>query len=325
MKPSGRRAFFCAALFLFAATSAHALRRPEQSCVNTLLTYQQLREIAQVGTDFDRLPVAEKVAIINEKIAATEYDLSRLPDFYQWRDFLGYLRVIRDLGKAFSFRTDFMDIHRPKIIHAIGSTAWVRFEVEPTSPFTGFYKSGGTALLRMSPAIPSNSLKNFMPGSAFKFLVDGRPSVNFPTMPSLDGQETNQNPFSFPTMNKLPAPTKKAAKALALYFGLFKRDPKFIPLTELATMNQQGLVIDSPVSPEVLYLQPTPEVRSLIPPDSPNDVRVNLAKIPVGTVLWEVYAQRTGQTSRILIGRMVLDSRFISSYAGDRIYMRHQR
>jgi hypothetical protein len=141
---------------------------PEASCKNLLLTYAELRSIAQVSADFDKLTADEKAKILTEKIEATEYDPSRLPSFYAWRDFFGYVGAAVTLGKAFRFGPDFLPPGRPKIIHAVGSTAWVHFITDSSSPYTGIYKSGGRALLRMSPGAPP-SLGTFLPGSAFKF------------------------------------------------------------------------------------------------------------------------------------------------------------
>jgi hypothetical protein len=143
-------------------------------------------------------------------------------------------------------------------------------------------------------------------------------------MPSLDGQGKNHNPFDFRSVNKLASPTSTPAKTLAAYFGL-SHEPTFIPLTELATIDQAGIRVIAPSSPEVLILEPSDEVRAIIPRDSIRDLRVDLATIPVGTVLWTVYGRKLDETAQTLIGHVVLDSQFMASYAGDRLYYRHQR
>ena len=71
--------------------------------------------------------------------------------------------------------------------------------------------------MRLSPAKPS--FGSFQPGAGLKILIDGRPSVNFLIMPSLDGQGNDLNVFSHGYTNVLEPPRDVRLKVVAASFA----------------------------------------------------------------------------------------------------------
>jgi hypothetical protein len=102
---------------------------------------------------------------------------------------------------------------RPKLIHARGSLAPVKFNVvtNPNS-HTGLFATGGdSCFARLSVAINPNG-NSFTPGMAIKCYRDNQPSGNIISMYSLDGQGNNWEFFANQFSNIIPEPTGAALK-----------------------------------------------------------------------------------------------------------------
>lgn len=237
------------------------------------------------------------------------------------------------LIKTLTHSGDTLPEGRKKLIHTYGSVAAIQFV--PTTvynvPFTGLAKEGAYGLMRASLATMSGS---FTPGIALKFPITGRSSVDVIAMFSVDGQEDNRNFFENSFKNEIKKTKNLALLPLQLAFvntakmlGHMqgkKLNPLALDISEFGNVNQDGQNFPYQDDIELLTFSPLSDVRALIDPNSQNDFRVDLAKIPAGTVLYEVFAKRhLKQAYRV--GYIVLKSRFIASQFGDeQLFFAHE-
>jgi len=273
---------------------------------------------------YDDLPGCAKAAFLfDERIEPSEYQEN--PSFNLRGGFQALLGAGASfsLGKSFDHASDEMPAGRIKFLHPFGSVVRVEYRADPSSPYTGMFATpSACGLARLSLAGPPALLGN-VPGMAVKLFVDGKPSVNLHVMPSLNGQGKNQNFFAFPFSNSLPEPRGLLFQTLKFWFGLFVDNPLRLGLDHLAAEGADGARVSSPRSPyEIQFIAPE---GVFIPTDTARDLRDELAQIPAGVVLFEVFARPAPGARLERIGELLTSSRFVaSSYGDETLFFQHQ-
>ena len=276
---------------------------------------------------YESRSATEKRDVLQQLVIESEYD--RLPSYGTlmslelMTDFLRTTVNTSFFKGAWENDGDLMVNGRAKIIHRYASTA--TFTFQPTTPAaaTGLLSAPAIGIVRIGPAIAPTSTA-YVPGMGIKFFVDGQPSVNMVAMPSVDGQGRDRNTFALTYGTTIPTPMGLAQKVLE---GLFAKaaghgNTGRVGPGPLAAINRDGSDVDpSSITriDEVLF-EPTPESSRLIPSDSKQDNRTDLARrVPAGTKLFNVYIK----PGRRYVGDIVTDSPFSSSRVGDRLFFKH--
>lgn len=227
-----------------------------------------------------------------------------------------------------------------KPIHAYGSMATVAFDAEPNHPFTGVFKGAECGLLRLSvTGDPSD--RGFAPGLAWKTFVDGKNSRNVSALYTLSGQGDNYNFFQNELSQFVQKEVNETLGTTAL-FSLVTTKPTLLLTEKMAKVTADGTKETNVKAPTQLYFVPRPEVKSRFSSSS-HDFRDDLATLPEGTVLYDVYGTdktiRTSifpyfnnkyikdrRNSAVKIGSIRLTSEFNTSAFGDGgVFFRHQR
>ncbi|XP_055353809.1 uncharacterized protein LOC129599543 isoform X2 [Paramacrobiotus metropolitanus] len=288
-----------------------------------------------LSSNYDRLPAEDKQDQLWQKIARDPYRENELPTANP--SFFSLLNLFFPpfLKKSFTHDGDEMPNTRQKLIHTYGSVAKMEFRTNPniTTSFTGLLRSGAIGFVRLSLARQSED--TFIPGMGVKFLIDGKPSLNMHVMNSLEGQGGNKNFFERTFRNIIPAPSSMKLKllskafAVAIWFLPGGRDDRpesetNLPLYEHAAVDNEGRAVSPVVAPYEISFTPNPELAWS--PDTTEDLRVNLGKIPVGSVLYTVTAKRGLRMEAETIGEIISTSRFVASRYGDEIlFFQHAR
>ncbi len=298
--------------------------------IGLFLAVHSAHAFSQLTEFYQTQDARTKQEILWRNISAQPYTSVDLPEmkFFPADSYKiphGY-RVARDaasLGQAFDHRSDEMPEGRVKIIHAYGSAAKIEFVPAAQHPFTGLFRSGAVGVARLSLGLPFGSTGSFVPGMAVKLLVDGQPSKNMHVMQRLEGQGDNRNFFLHTFTNKLPEPTEKGTRYGAKYFGRFVKNPIFLGVEHVAAMDAEGTRADRVKAPYQIFFQPAEGVA--IDEKAP-DFRVELAKLPVGTKLYNVFGTLSAQVQTpVYIGSLYLRSPFVASAYGDkRLYFQHE-
>lgn len=280
----------------------------------------------KLPSEYPRLDAKRKLDVLWRRILTTEY--SKRPGY---KDLKGSL--LKELGgflpsqlsKAFNNNTDILGAGREKIIHKLGSTALLHFE-----PKDAGYKDFD-ALIRISNAVDGSG-GTMYPSFSIKIPVDGEDrSINFIVGKSFDpqriGNDFNGKPdFNFfrddskyPFSNELPMEPKTGfGKAFKWVFDRAHLAPNYIGVTEMTK------VMTKPAPRRFIFRAP-PAIRDLMPSDHYTDEREVMSKIPVGSVLFEVYESTgLGDPGR-LVGELRTTTRFVASKFGDEnLYFRHE-
>lgn len=231
-----------------------------------------------------------------------------------------------DLEESFDYVSDQMPPGHRRALHLRGSVARAAWEAEAHVPYTGLFLGAEQALVRLSLGTAPRWPAGFVPGLGIKLLVDGAPSANLHVMNSVDGQGTNHDVFALPFSNKLPPAKGWLTWIGAQFFRRVKSDPFHLPVDHLARTTQDGHQVDRPRWPYQLHFLPGAAVRGQRDPMARHDFRADLAKIPEGTVLYEVHASESPDAAPAPIARLVTRSRFVSTWWGDeRLFLKHNR
>ena len=175
----------------------------------------------------------------------------------------------------------------------------------------------------MSLALPFKTGDDFVPGLAVKFLVDGIPSRNITVMEKLEGQGKDTNYFKAHFTNILPNPDTVATKFGNFAFERFVEDAIHLDVAHVASVGADGKKVASPKAPYQLILIPA---QGLSTSSTSPDFRLELAKIPVGTVLYEVWGKElnTGGSPIHKIGTLISTSAFVAgAYEDETLYFQH--
>lgn len=226
------------------------------------------------------------------------------------------------LGLSFDHVGDEMPAGRIKAIHRYGSVAKVQFTSSGDHPFTGLFNDQSHGLVRLSLALPRPGQENFVPGMAIKLLVDGNPSKNMHVMQKLEGQGKNTNYFLHTFTNSLPMPVTGSTKAGKWFFERFVGNAIRLTVDHVAAVSAEGQAVASAKAPFQVFFEPA---EGLVMDSQAKDYREELAKVPVGTVLYNVYALETQNSEKVLIGTLSTNSEFVASEYGDKtLYFQHE-
>lgn len=240
--------------------------------------------------------------------------------------------VFGPLGAKLDGVGDEAPVGYKKSIHRRAMVAKVSFEAYQ-NPFTGLFQGVPFGLIRLSVTSDPKGT-NMAPGLALKLLVDGQPSANVSALYKLSGQGSDHNFFAHELSNVIPKEYDMKSIFSSAVFRLVSPHPTKISVEPFAELDAKGQKVESPKAPVQLYFVPNP---SLSPSSEPHDFREDLAKIPEGTWLYDVFAStETGDDERqidnerreraVKIGRIVTRSAFLASDFGDRrLFFRHYR
>lgn len=221
---------------------------------------------------------------------------------------------------SFTHESDEIPNGRKKLIHTYGSVARVEWIANSNHEFTGIFSSGAVGLVRLSLARQGG---DFIPGMGIKLFRDSVPSVNLHVMNRLEGQGNNRNFFQNKFTNNIPDPQSLALKILAEAFSTaveyLKKgsSPMFLPVGHLAKRNREGEQEEYINFPEVLEFMPTQEVQ--LSSKSKVDTRLKFLSLNAGSVIYTIWAKETKSSNAIKIGKLVLESKLITSKYGDEV------
>lgn len=298
-----------------------------QFLVSFIILVLSVSAHSQAADPYQTLTALEKQQIVWQKISSQPYATLPPMTFFSADDWkaLHAARIARaasSLGKSFDHVSDEMPEGRVKMIHAYGSAALVEFVADKAHPFTGLFKSGALGLVRLSLGTPMASTGNFVPGMAIKLFVDGVPSKNMHVMQTLEGQGDNRDFFKHTFTNKLPEAASRATKIGAGHFGGFVENPIFLKVDHVASVQANGTREEDVVAPYQLFFRPA----DVHLPEGAADFRAELAKVPPGSKLYDVFAAYSQYTkTRVFIGTLVTRSNFVSSEYSDKVlYFQHE-
>lgn len=274
--------------------------------------------------DYESKSADDKLRVLwNDRILPTQYTTTLAPWPFVG---LGVLKklLVADLTVSLDRTADEMPPGRPKIVHSLGSVVKIEFIADASSPYTGMYK-GGVGLARLSLAQEPGT-NAFTPGIALKLLADGKPSENILAMLSIDGQGTNFDFFANTFSNVIPNAVGFGSKLVVGVFSKASNTPGHLDVNGFAMRDRKGRSVASPVAPEQLQFVPAASVKAVPRRNSPDvDFRVDLAAIPEGTTLYEVFAVRTIGERPVRIGAIVTRSPVTASRFGDEaLFFKHE-
>jgi len=231
-----------------------------------------------------------------------------------------------DFNKGSFVPGDELPPDRPKLVHTYGSCARVSLHITEKHPYTGMLERGGDALVRFSDAKGGGS---FLPSLAFKFFVDGRSSTNVLVLPTDYRAKGDLRCFSSTYCNATTPPKELDTKLVHRAFtktakslGASRLYAVYIPLHDFASIRTDGSKPENPVVPDRVEFAPTDAVKKACP-DLP-EFRRALAAIPVGTVLFKVFAAPKMDKPVAPIGEVRLESAWVASAYGDtRLFFQH--
>lgn len=299
-----------------------------KSIFSLFIAVLSVSAFADLGESYQEQRARTKLDILWNNVSADPY--STLPemkffpaDSYKVTHGYRFVRDAGSLGHSFDHRSDEMPKSRIKVIHAYGSAAQIEFVPNGEHPFSGLFQTGAVGIARLSLGVPFASTGSFVPGMAIKLLVDGQPSKNMHIMQRLEGQGDNRNFFKYTFTNKLPEPTEKGTRYGAKYFGRFVENPIFLRVDHVASFRADGQPVLAVKAPYQIFFQP---VEGVAIDESAADFRMELARIPVGTRLYDVYATMNEHvTTPIFVGSVYLRSNFVASEYGDKkLYFQHE-
>ena len=144
-------------------------------------------------------------------------------------------------------------------------------------------------------------------------------------MNSLNGQGDNWNFFARDFSNKIPPARGLALWLLEQLFKFTRKPANHLPIDHLAEVHGDGSAVSFKLAPEQLVFRPTEAVKTLISPNSRNDFRVELQRIPAGTRIYEVIA-RADNGNEFPFAYLETTSAMVASNYGDKhLFFQHKR
>jgi uncharacterized protein YceK len=226
--------------------------------------------------------------------------------------------------------SDELDVGHRKLVHAWGAEARFRFvSTKSARGYTGIYESGSDCVIgRLSMATKPTKTTS-VPALALKFFVSGHPSENLHIMNSTSGQKSH-NFFEMPFSNIIPPPDSFAKRLIqrifrkaAVAYGAKDPDPTHLTVEHLAKIQVNGTAVVTPKSPYRLIFKPTMAASALMKDATvDSDFRTNLARYPVGQVMYDVYAVDEGESpddlpANKLVGHLIPTTKIVASSYGD--------
>lgn len=276
---------------------------------------------AEVPANYESLSAEQKQSILWKNISEKPY--AELPAL-TGPDGSKFAFSFKTLDRAFTNKGDEFQTNRIKVIHQWGSAVKVEFKTSGNTPYTGLFKDGAVGIARLSLALAFvDEGDAFVPGMAVKFLVDGQPSQNIFVMEKLEGQKRDTNWFKETFTNILPNPASFKTWVGQQVFEQFVEDAIHLNVNHVASVTRTGQTVDRPVAPFQLLVKPAVGLK--LPSDSA-DFRKDLATLPAGTVLYDVFGKDTSAKNSVVrrIGQIVTTSEFVSSEYEDKLlYFQH--
>ena len=284
------------------------------------------RRVSELPDDYQSLPGADKLDLLWRRVSAEPYPDDRLPTRAPGAVARLKLFSVAFNRGSFEHAGDECVDGRRKVIHTHGTVAVVRLEVTADHAYTGIFKTGGRALLRVSDATGGPI---FAPSMALKFLIDGAPSINVFANQAKHGPTRDFDVFNRYYANSLPQPRRLDTKLVdrsfqrtARVLGGTRLYSVYLPLHDSAGQNLDGSSVAEPVVPDRIELHPTGELH-LGATEEP-DWRTELAALPADTVLFEVRISGHIDEPAVPFGRLVLERPFVASQYGDeRLFFQH--
>jgi uncharacterized protein YceK len=226
--------------------------------------------------------------------------------------------------------SDELDVGHRKLVHAWGAEARFRFvSTKSARGYTGIYESGSDCVIGRLSMATKPTKTTTVPALALKFFVSGHPSENLHIMNSASGQKSH-NFFEMPFSNIIPPPDSFAKRLIqrifrkaAVAFGAKDPDPAHLTVEHLAEIQVDGTAVVTPKSPFRLVFKPTIAAGTLMKDATVDtDFRKNLARYPVGQVMYDVYAMDEGESAddlpaNKLVGHLIPTSKIVTSSYGD--------
>jgi hypothetical protein len=208
---------------------------------------------------------------------------------------------------------------REKVFHPHGTVAQVRFEPDPSTPYTGIWRSGAAGVARLSLGADD---RQYISGIAVKLFVDGQPSVNLHAIPGLDAQQSRDF-FERSPSSSIPDPTSRTFRFANIFLGRVA-NPTRRSVAALGATDARGNVIADGRSPSSIRFVPRQNLG--FAPDTQRDFRSELGDIRSGEVVYDVYGRASDGAAEQRLGAIRLESRFVASRFGDReLSFQHQR
>jgi len=283
----------------------------------------------EANQDYEQLSAQQKHALVMDKLRA-DTTLGAYPSA------TGVLTGLLSESVKLSFDTsaDVMPEGRRKEIHTTGVVGAIKFSAigaaagGASEKYTGLFRGAEYGIARLtSAAMPGEgqaTTDGITPGMGFKFFRDGKPSVNAFAMFKLDGQQCSLNNFFANIWSNHVQPEKSfGLTVVARKFFQASFCPQMVGLRDLATYDDQGRPAGAPKFPFRLEFQPL--VKAECPCEDYAQCMSNIAKFPVGTALFNVFAESAPGMPAELIGQFVLTSPMKPSKFGDeRLFFQHQ-
>jgi len=287
---------------------------------------------ANLPQDWQSRTAQEKHDQILPHINNSPYEYPNYPKSNPSVFSMGSLFSSSFLVKSFTQVTDEQE-KRQKLIHTYGTVASIEMRINDASTYTGIFKAGHVSkgLARLSLA--KYDMNEFTPGGAFKFFVDGKPSLNIIAMFSLDGQAKNRNFFANTFWNVITGPSSIPLKLLARAFASaialipgtdFDRPvaETNLPLYEAASVDSQGIVASAVVAPYRIGFIPNPTLS--YDSNTNIDFRYHLGNVVPGTKLYTVSVTRFAGEPEQVIGEVVATGHFVASpYGDEELFFQH--
>lgn len=249
------------------------------------------------------------------------------------RKHASYPNVANIIGESiqtsFDDQWDWMPAGRLKYIHSVGAVCKFSWNVSPDSPYTGVFSPGAReGIVRMGPAASVSPSGGLIPGIGIKFLRSGKQSANWVALNNL-GPIEGFNFFSENLTNHLPPPPLSALPAV-LKFQQASTCVTAVGLSDAAKYDHNGFAVDDPIFPYELVFVPTGQISTN--GTSTDAQMAGLQDIPVGTVLWTVYAYENPidrndpsiEPTRLAVMSTISECR-TSDYGDNHLFFRHQR
>jgi len=269
----------------------------------------------ELDAKYESLSAAKKKTILLSKVNADKHG-GKFPSTV--RVLTGIMG--ESVRLSFESSSDVFPEERTKYIHSVGVTGGIKFVSSGGHPYTGLFEGAEHGIVRFSSAKQPGS-GGIAPGMGVKFLRDGRPSANFVSMYSLDGQPcSDKGFFEHEWSNHIPTTDNFGLKLIAKKFWQASYCPLMVGLSDLAS----GSDASAGTFPFRLHFKPLHNVDC-----DCNDYAsclANLESIPVGTEIFSVSAEANAPSSEaVVIGKVILtDALSRSTFGDNELFFKHQ-
>ena len=272
----------------------------------------------------------------SQLILGTAYDRTSLPELtlpFRTAPLTEAGIILRrsELEKALTRTSDLMEPGRPKVIHARGAVAQVALVPAAESPYTGLLgpaTGDGShetlGLIRLTLVARVSGDAAYTPAMALKFPIDGSPSADVLAMNHTVGQGRDFNIFTNSMTNDLTEThdeLRTPQRVMSALFRRISRQPRRMVSDHLAAQHSDGSSVDTPHAPDRLIFRATDAAKRVFTDQAGVDFRLVLEDLEPGITLYEI--DGVSGSDVVPIGSLRLDSSFVASSGGDRLFFRH--